>query len=66
MRDVKGLKDWSSAVLTLVELKAPRYSMFDIRFDGRELPDVDLDALCDSVFADINGLGPSSQLGPSR
>jgi hypothetical protein len=65
MREVKSSEDWSAAALKLVELKAPRYSIFDIRFDGHELPDVDLDALCDAVFADIR-LAPSLYLsGPA-
>ena len=59
MPDIKSSEDWSAAALRLVELKAPHYSMFDIRFDGRELPDVDLDALCELVFADIRSLSPS-------
>ena len=59
MRDVKGSEDWSSAALKLVELKAPRLPSFEADFDGRELPDVDLDELCEAIFADLNnGFAP--------
>jgi hypothetical protein len=59
MRGVKGSIDRSSAVLKLVELKASLVPSFEPDFDGCELPDVDLDALCDAIFADLNnGLAP--------
>ena len=59
MRDIKAPKDWSSAALKLVELRSPRTTIVGTTLDGHDLPDVDLDALCDAIFADINnGFAP--------
>jgi hypothetical protein len=55
MRQVNGSKDWVPATLNLFELNAPAFSLLSTPFDGRELPDVDLDALCEAIFSHIDG-----------
>ena len=62
MRQVKGSRDWVPATLNLFELNASIFPVLSTPFDGRELPDVDLDALCEAIFSHIDGplAGPAS------
>jgi hypothetical protein len=69
MREVKGFRttEWLPATLDLMDLNAAPFSLPCSSFDGRELPDVDLDALCEAIFAHINGAASHvASVSPAR